>query len=70
MTSLPSKPKVYLACGISGSFQHLAGIQGNPFMVAINKNPKAPIFRAADVGIVDDILEFLPELTARIREAR
>ena len=64
------KPKVYLACGISGSFQHLAGIQGNPFMVAINKNPKAPIFRAADVGIVDDILEFLPELTARIREAR
>ena len=62
------KPKVYLACGISGSFQHLAGIKGNPFLVAINKNPKAPIFQAADVGIVDDILEFLPELTARIRE--
>jgi electron transfer flavoprotein alpha subunit len=62
------KPKVYLACGISGSFQHLAGIKGNPFMVAINKNPKAPIFRVADVGIVADILEFLPELTSRIRE--
>lgn len=62
------KPKVYLACGISGSFQHLAGIKGNPFLVAINKNPKAPIFQAADVGIVDDILEFLPALTARIRE--
>lgn len=62
------KPKVYLACGISGSFQHLAGIKGNPFMVAINKNPNAPIFRAADIGIVADILEFLPELTARIRE--
>jgi len=62
------KPKVYIACGISGSFQHLAGIKGNPFLVAINKNPKAPIFQAADVGIVDDILEFLPELTARIRE--
>ena len=62
------KPKVYLACGISGSFQHLAGIKGNPFMVAINKNPKAPIFRVADVGITADILEFLPELTARIRE--
>ena len=62
------KPKVYLACGISGSFQHLAGIKGNPFIVAINKNPKAPIFRAADVGIVADILEFLPELTNKIRE--
>jgi electron transfer flavoprotein alpha subunit len=62
------KPKVYMACGISGSFQHLAGIKGNPFMVAINKNPKAPIFQVADVGIVDDILEFLPELTSKIRE--
>ena len=63
------KPKVYLACGISGSFQHLAGIKGNPFLVAINKNPKAPIFQVADIGIVDDILEFLPELTSRIRES-
>ena len=62
------KPKVYLACGISGSFQHLAGIKGNPFIVAINKNPKAPIFQVADIGIVDDILEFLPELTSKIRE--
>jgi electron transfer flavoprotein alpha subunit len=62
------KPKVYLACGMSGSFQHLAGIKGNPFIVAINKNPKAPIFQVADVGIVDDILEFLPELTDKIRE--
>jgi len=62
------KPKVYMACGISGSFQHLAGIKGNPFIVAINKNPKAPIFQVADVGIVDDILEFLPELTERIRQ--
>jgi len=62
------KPKVYMACGISGSFQHLAGIKGNPFMIAINKNPKAPIFQVADVGIVDDLLEFLPELTTKIRE--
>jgi len=62
------KPKVYMACGISGSFQHLAGLKGNPFIVAINKNPKAPIFQVADVGIVDDILEFLPELTTKIRE--
>jgi electron transfer flavoprotein alpha subunit len=62
------KPKVYLACGISGAFQHLAGIKGNPFIIAINKNPKAPIFQVADVGIVDDILEFLPELTNKVRE--
>jgi len=64
------KPKVYLACGISGSFQHLAGLKGSPFLIAINKNPRAPIFQVADVGIVDDILEFLPELTNKVREMR
>jgi len=64
------KPKIYLACGISGSFQHLAGLKGNPFIVAINKNPKAPIFQVAEVGIVTDMLEFLPELTNKIREMK
>ncbi len=62
------KPKVYLACGISGSFQHMGGIKGNPFIVAINKNVKAPIFQLADVGIEADILDFLPELTEKIQQ--
>lgn len=62
------QPKIYLACGISGSFQHMTGIKGAPFLVAINKNPAAPIFQFADVGVVDDVLEFLPALTARVRE--
>lgn len=60
------KPKVYLALGISGSFQHMGGIKGNPFIVAVNKNTKAPIFQVADVGIEADILEFIPELTEKI----
>jgi electron transfer flavoprotein alpha subunit len=62
------KPKVYLACGISGQFQHMAGLKGNPFVIAINKNPKAPIFQVADIGVVADILEFLPQLTNKVRE--
>ncbi len=64
------KPKVYLACGISGASQHLAGIKGSPLLIAINKNPKAPIFQVADVGIVDDVLEFLPAMTNKVREMR
>ena len=62
------KPKVYLALGISGSFQHLGGLKGSPFIVAVNKNPKAPIFQVADVGVVQDLLEFVPALTEKIKE--
>ena len=64
------KPKVYLALGISGSFQHLGGIKGNPFMLAINKNPKAPIFQAASVGVVADLMELLPVLTEKVRASK
>jgi electron transfer flavoprotein alpha subunit len=60
-------PKVYMALGISGAFQHVGGLKGSPFVIAINKNPRAPIFQVADVGIVDDILEFIPELTEKIK---
>ena len=64
------RPKIYLALGISGSFQHLGGLKGNPFIVAINKNPKAPIFQVASVGVVADLVELLPELTLKIKEIR
>ena len=64
------KPKVYMALGISGSFQHLGGLKGNPFIVAVNKNPKAPIFQVADVGVVDDLLDFVPVLTEKVQEGK
>jgi electron transfer flavoprotein alpha subunit len=64
------KPKVYLALGISGSFQHMGGVKGSPFVVAINKNAKAPIFQQADVGVVADILDFVPKLTEKISEMK
>lgn len=69
-SGLTVKPKVYLALGISGSFQHVGGIKGNPFIVAVNKNAKAPIFQIADVGVVADILEFVPALTEKINAAK
>ncbi|MDM8522763.1 electron transfer flavoprotein subunit alpha/FixB family protein [Desulfococcaceae bacterium HSG8] len=64
------KPKVYMALGISGSFQHMGGIKGNPYIVAVNKNAKAPIFQLADVGVVADILEFVPGLTDKVNELK
>ncbi len=63
-------PKIYFACGISGAVQHLVGMQSSDVIIAINKNPEAPIFNIATYGIVGDAFEILPLLTKKIREVK
>ncbi len=62
------RPKIYIACGISGAIQHLVGMQTSDVIIAINSDRQAPIFEVATYGIVGDLFKIVPAITSRIRE--